>query len=100
MFPASTPAEHYRRGVELWSSNRGAALEEFRAAASGGSLEAHYYLGLGYVEGKNLHALKRAEVVAALQHFQAAQRGGEHAGEARRYAQELEREFDRLRNQR
>ncbi|MDQ3745576.1 MAG: tetratricopeptide repeat protein, partial [Acidobacteriota bacterium] len=98
--PASTPAEHYRRGVELWSANRAAALAEFQAAASAGSPDAHYYLGLGYVEGKNLHALKRAELVAALQHFQAAQRGGEHAGDARRYAQELEREFDRLRNQR
>lgn len=97
---ASTPAEHYRRGVELWSSNRGAALAEFQAAASAGNADAHYYLGLGYVEGKNLHTLKRAEVVAALQHFQAAQHGGEHAGDARRYAQELEKEFDRLRNQR
>jgi len=38
-------------------------------------------------------------LVAALQHFQAAQRGGEHAAEARRYVQELEREFDRLRKQ-
>ena len=97
---AATPAEHYRRGVELWSSNRGAALVEFRAAAAGGSADAPYYLGLSYVEGKNLRALKRAELVAALQYFQqAAQRGGEHAGDARRYAQELEREFDRLRNQ-
>ena len=77
-----------------------AALGEFRAAAAGGNPDAHYYLGLSYVEGKSLHTLKRAEVVAALQHFQAAQRGGEHAAEARRYAQELEKEFDRRRNQR
>jgi tetratricopeptide (TPR) repeat protein len=96
---AATPAERYRRGVELWSSNRSAALEEFRAAAAGGNADAHYYLGLGYVEGRGLHALKRAEVVAALQHFQMAQRGGEHAADARRYEQELERVFDRLRKQ-
>ena len=95
----ATPAERYRHGVELWSSNRAAALEEFRAAAAGGSADAHYYLGLGYVGGRSVHALKRAELVAALQHFQAAQRGGEHAAEARRYVQELEREFDRLRKQ-
>ena len=96
--PAS-PAERYGRGVQLWSSNRGAALEEFRAAASGGNLDAHYYLGLAYVEGRNAGSLKRAEVVAALQHFQLAQRGGQHASQARGYAQQLEKEFDRLRRQ-
>ena len=57
-----SPAERYGRGVQLWTSNRVAALEEFRAAAAGGNLDAHYYLGLSYVEGKNLHALNRAEV--------------------------------------
>jgi tetratricopeptide (TPR) repeat protein len=98
--PASaSPAEHYHRGVELWSSNRSAALNEFRAAASGGNPDAHYYLGLSYVEGRDMHALKRAEVVAALQHFQIAERGGQHAAEARSYAQQLEKEFDRLRKQ-
>jgi tetratricopeptide (TPR) repeat protein len=91
-----SPAEHYRRGVELWSSNRATALEEFRAAAGGGNADAHYYLGLGYVEGRNLHALKRAEVVAALEHFQRAERG-QFAEQSRRYAQQLENEFDRLR---
>jgi tetratricopeptide (TPR) repeat protein len=92
-----SPAEHYSRGSGLWSSNRAAALEEFRAAASGGNLDAHYYLGLSYVEGKNLHALQRAEVVAALQHFQLAQRGRQYVAESRRYEQQLEKEFDRLR---
>jgi TPR repeat protein len=96
---ASSPAERYGRGVQLWSSNRGAALEEFRAAASGGNFDAHYYLGLAYVEGRSTGSLKRAEVVAALQHFQLAQRGGQHASQARGYAQQLEREFDRLRRQ-
>ncbi len=96
--PAS-PSERYGRGVRLWPSNRGAALEEFRAAAAGGNFDAHYYLGLAYVEGRNAGSLKRAEVVAALQHFQLAQRGGQHASQARGYAQQLEKEFDRLRRQ-
>jgi tetratricopeptide (TPR) repeat protein len=95
--PAS-PAERYGRGVQLWSSNRGAALEEFRAAAAGGNLDAHYYLGLAYVEGRKPGSLQRAEVVAALQHFQLAERG-QHAAQARGYAQQLEKEFDRLRRQ-
>jgi tetratricopeptide (TPR) repeat protein len=94
--PAS-PAERYGRGVQLWPSNRGAALEEFRAAAAGGNVDAHYYLGLAYVEGRRLGSLQRAEVVAALQHFQLAQRGS-HAAQARSRAQQLEKEFDRLRN--
>ncbi|HEU4594943.1 MAG TPA: tetratricopeptide repeat protein [Pyrinomonadaceae bacterium] len=94
---ASTPAEHYRRGVELWSSNRAAALNEFRAA--GNNPEAQYYLGLGIVEGRDLRSLKRAEIVAALQFFQNAQRGGQFASQARRHAQQLEREFDRLKRQ-
>jgi tetratricopeptide (TPR) repeat protein len=92
----ASPAEHYRRGVELWSSNRSAALGEFRAA--GNSPDANYYLGLSYVEGRDMRSLKRAEIVAALQHFQIAQRG-QFAGQARNYAQQLEREFDRLRKQ-
>jgi tetratricopeptide (TPR) repeat protein len=96
--PAS-PSERYGRGLRLWPSNRGAALEEFRAAAAGGNFDAHYYLGLAYVEGRNAGSLKRAEVVAALQHFQLAQRGGQHASQARGYAQQLEKEFDRLRRQ-
>ncbi|MDT5272831.1 MAG: Tetratricopeptide repeat [Acidobacteriota bacterium] len=97
--PAPTsPAERYGRGVHLWATNRGAALEEFRAAAAGGNADAHYYLGLAYVEGRKTSSLQRAEVVAALQHFQLAQRG-EHAAQARGYAQQLEKEFDRLRRQ-
>ncbi len=95
--PASTPAEHYRRGVELWSSNRAAALNEFRAA--GNNPEAQYYLGLGIVEGRDPRSLKRAEIVSALQYFQNAQRGGKFVDPARRHAQQLEREFDRLKRQ-
>lgn len=95
--PAS-PVERYGRGVQLWPTNRGAALQEFRAAAAGGHTDAHFYLGLAYVEGRSLSRLQRAEVVAALQHFQLAQRG-QHAARARDYAQQLEKEFDRLRRQ-
>lgn len=96
---AVTPEAHYRQGQQLWSSDRASALGEFRAAAAGGNYDAHYYLGLSYVEGRNLHALKRAEVVAALQHFQLAQRGRQFVAESRRYQQQLEKEFDRLRGQ-
>jgi TolA-binding protein len=95
---ASTPAEHYQRGVELWSSNRGAAFQEFQAAASGGQVDANYYLGLSYVEGRDIHSLNRASLIAALRYFQLAQRpGGQHVSESRRYEQELGREFDRMR---
>ncbi|HYY97760.1 MAG TPA: tetratricopeptide repeat protein, partial [Pyrinomonadaceae bacterium] len=96
---AATPEEHYRRGQGLWASDRGAALAEFREAAAGGDYDAHYYLGLSYVEGRSIHTLKRAEVVAALQHFQLAQRGRQYVAESRRYQQQLEKEFDRLRGQ-
>ena len=84
--------------MQLWSSNRSEALRLFRAAAAVGNPDAHYYLGLGYVEGRDLGSLKRAEIGAALQHFQNAQRG-QHAARARHYAQQLEREFDRIRKQ-
>jgi tetratricopeptide (TPR) repeat protein len=95
---ASSPSEHYQRGVELWSSNRAAAFQEFQSAANGGNADANYYLGLYYVEGKDIHGLSRAALLAALRHFQLAQRGGgSHASEARRYEQQLDREFDRLR---
>ncbi len=91
-----SPTESYQRGVQLWSSNRGEALRLFRAAASGGNPDAHYYLGLSYVEGRDIKTLKRAELLAALQHFQNAQRG-QNAARARQYAQQLEQEFDRIR---
>jgi tetratricopeptide (TPR) repeat protein len=93
-----TPDERYRRGVELWGGNRGAAVTEFLAAARSGNPDAYYYLGLNLVEGKNLSTLKRAEVVAALRYFQTAQ-SGSHGAQARRYVQQLEKEFDRVRGQ-
>jgi tetratricopeptide (TPR) repeat protein len=95
---ALTPAERYRRGVELWGSNRGAALGEFRAAAAAGNADASYYLGLSFVEGRDLSTLKRAEIVSALGHFQRAQ-SGSNGAQARRYAQQLEKEYDRIRGQ-
>ena len=95
---ALTPAERYRRGVELWGSNRGAALGEFRAAAAAGNPDASYYLGLSLVEGRDLSTLKRAEVVSALSHFQRAQ-SGSNGAQARRYVQQLEKEYDRIRGQ-
>ncbi len=91
---ASTPAEHYQRGVELWSSNRAAAVREFLQAQ--GNPDADYYLGLNLVEGKDLSNLNRAALVAALGYFQRAERGP-HAAQARRYAQQLGVEFDKLR---
>ena len=93
-----SPAERYRRGVELWGGNRGAAVNEFRAAAAAGVSDANYYLGLNLVEGRDLSTLKRAEVVAALSYFQRAQ-SGSHGAQARRYAQQLEKEYDRIRGQ-
>ena len=94
----ASPAEHYQRGVELWSSNRAAAFQEFQEAAGGGNVDANYYLGLSYVEGKDMHSLNRAALGAALRHFQIAERG-QFAAQSRRYAQQLEKEFDRLHKQ-
>ena len=93
-----SPDERYRRGVELWGSNRAAAVSEFIAASRGGHPDAYYYLGLNLVEGRDLSTLKRAEVVSALAYFQNAQRGP-HAAQSRRYAQQLEKEYDRIRSQ-
>ncbi len=93
------PADRFRRGVELWATNRPAALSEFRAAARGGNPDAHYYIGLSYVEGKNINSLNRAEVVAALEQFQLAQRGGRFNEQSRRYAEQLGKALDRMRRQ-
>jgi tetratricopeptide (TPR) repeat protein len=91
----SSPDEHYARGVQLWSSNRQAALQEFRAA--GNHPDANYYLGLSYVEGRDVRRLDRASLVAALRHFQIAQ-SGRFNGQAQQYVRQLGREFDRTRN--
>ena len=96
--PARTAQEHYRRGLALWSANRRAALEAFRAAAPSNP-DAYYYLGLGYAEGREPKTLKQAELVAALQYFQLAQRGT-HRAAASKYVERLGKEYDRRRSQR
>lgn len=93
--PARTAQEHYRRGLALWSANRQAALEAFRAAAPSNP-DAYYYLGLGYAEGREPKTLKQAELVAALQYFQLAQRGT-HRAQASKYVERLGKEYDRRR---
>ncbi|MEJ7616987.1 MAG: tetratricopeptide repeat protein [Pyrinomonadaceae bacterium] len=49
--PKLTAADHYQRGVELWGSNRGAAVGEFLQAQ--GVPDANYYLGLNIAEGRD-----------------------------------------------
>lgn len=97
--PDQVPADPFKRGTELWASNRTAAVAAFQTAARSGNPDAHYYLGLSYVEGKDLRTLKRAELIAALEHFQVAAQRGNYTAQSRRYAQQLEKEFDRLRKQ-
>jgi tetratricopeptide (TPR) repeat protein len=89
---ATTPAEHYRRGVDWWGSNRAAAVREFLAAQ--GNPDAAYYLGLNLAEGRDPSTLGRAQLVSALYYFQVAARGS-HAAQARRYADQLGKEYDR-----
>lgn len=95
---ASVVTDHYRRGLDMWEHNRQSAVEEFRVAAQSNP-DAYYYLGLNLAEGRDPHKLQRAELVAALQYFQLAQRGA-HRAEAAQYAERLGREYDRRRNQR
>ncbi len=94
---ALPPAQRYARGIELWSSNRAAAVTEFRAAA-GSNPDAYYYLGLSIAEGRAPRTLQRAELGAALQYFQNAKRGRFRV-EAERYENLLGAEFDRRRNE-
>ncbi|MGI9104710.1 MAG: tetratricopeptide repeat protein [Pyrinomonadaceae bacterium] len=95
---ALSPAEHYQRGVGLWTTNRAAAVAEFRAAAERGNSEASYYLGLSLAEGRDPRALKRADLVAALVHFGRARKSRFRAPAAT-YEEQLGRELDRRRNQ-
>ena len=89
-----SPRERYERGVRLWASNRQAAVSDFAAAAQSGNADANYYLGLNLAEGREPRAMKRGELMAALTYFQRARRG-RHAGDARRYEDQLLREYDR-----
>jgi hypothetical protein len=89
-----SPRERYERGVRLWGSNRQAAVSDFAAAAQAGNADANYYLGLNLAEGRDARAMKRGELMAALTYFQRARRG-RHSGDARRYEEQLMREYDR-----
>jgi hypothetical protein len=93
---AASPKDHYARGVELWRTNRAAALSEMGTAAQSGNADASYYLGLNLAEGRDPRALRRAELVAALTYFQRARRS-HFSAEARRYEDSLVREYDRRR---
>ncbi len=86
--------DYFNRGLALWGSNRASALNEFRAAARAGSSEARYYLGLSIAEGREPKTLKRAELLAALEHFQYAQ-NGKFGPQARRYVGQLDKEYGR-----
>ncbi|MDT7604192.1 MAG: Tetratricopeptide repeat [Acidobacteriota bacterium] len=93
---AASSKEHFARGVELWRTNRAAALTELGTAAQKGNADASYYLGLNLAEGRDPRALKRAQLIAALTYFQRA-RHGRFASEARRYEDSLGKEYDRRR---
>lgn len=96
----SAPRERFERGVALWSQNRAAALEEFRAASRAGISDAYYYLGLNIAEGRDPRQLSRAELISALYYFQMARAGGGRtAAQARRYEERLGQEYDRRRGQ-
>jgi hypothetical protein len=93
--PVLSADDHYRRGVQLWEGNRRAALEEFRAAASGGVADAYYYLGSEYYsEGRDPKTLGEGELRAALNYFLRAG-GGPHSAQATRAAQALGKEYER-----
>ncbi|HEV2879805.1 MAG TPA: tetratricopeptide repeat protein [Pyrinomonadaceae bacterium] len=95
---SGSPSDQYQRGVALWTTNRAAAIAEFRAAAGRGNSDASYYLGLSIAEGRDPRTLKRAELVAALVHFGRARRG-KFRGQSVTYEEQLGRELDRRRNQ-
>jgi tetratricopeptide (TPR) repeat protein len=95
---SGSPSDQYQRGVALWTTNRGAALAEFRAAAERGNSDASYYLGLSIAEGRDPRSLRRAELVAALVHFGRARRG-KFRGQSVTYEEQLGRELDRRRTQ-
>jgi len=93
-----SPAARYERGASLWVANRGAALAEFRAAATAGHADAYYYLGLSMAENREPKDLSRAELVAALNYFQHA-RAGRFSNQARGYEERLGKEYDKRRKQ-
>jgi tetratricopeptide (TPR) repeat protein len=95
---SGSPSDQFQRGLVLWTTNRAAALAEFRSAAERGNSDASYYLGLSIAEGRDPRSLKRAELVAALVHFGRARRG-KFRGQSVTYEEQLGRELDRRRTQ-
>jgi hypothetical protein len=96
--PALSPSEHYQRGLQLWASNRRAALEEFRAAVPAVP-DAYYYLGSEHFsEGRDVKSLSDGELRAALNYFTRVT-SGPHSGQASRYVQALGKEYDRRKRQ-
>lgn len=92
--PALSATDHYQRGVQLWATNRRAALEEFRAAVPAVP-DAYYYLGSEYYsEGRDIKTLSDGELRAALNYFLRATTGP-HSGQASRSAQLLGKEYER-----
>jgi hypothetical protein len=89
-----SPADHYQRGVQLWATDRRAALQEFRAAVPAVP-DAYYYLGSEYYsEGRDVKSLSDGELRAALNYFTRAT-SGPHSAQANRYVQALGKEYDR-----
>jgi hypothetical protein len=96
--PALSATDHYQRGVQLWERDRRSALEEFRAAVPGVA-DAYYYLGSEYYsEGRDPKSLNDGELRAALNYFLRAT-GGPHSGQAKVYAQQLGKEYERRKKQ-
>ncbi|MCP9494253.1 MAG: bacterial transcriptional activator domain-containing protein [Pyrinomonadaceae bacterium MAG19_C2-C3] len=91
------PAERFRRAIQLWTRDRTSALPELRAVAAE-IPEANYYLGLSFAEGRDPKELARAELLAALRHFQLA-RNTQFSQQARRYEEQLTAEYDKRRSQ-
>jgi hypothetical protein len=92
--PALSASDHYQRGIQLWATDRRAALEEFRAAVPVVP-DAYYYLGLEYYpEGHDAKTLSDGELKAALNYFLRAT-SGPHSGQASHHAQLLGKEYER-----
>ena len=97
--PALSANEHYQRGVQMWEGNRRAALEEFRAAATGGVADAYFYLGSEYYPaGRDPKTLSDGELRAALNYFLRAT-SGPHSAQASSSAQALGKEYERRKKQ-
>jgi hypothetical protein len=92
--PALSATDRYQRGVQLWPTDRRAALEAFRSAVPGVP-DAYYYLGSEYYpEGRDARTLSDGELRAALNYFLRAT-SGPHSAQASRSAHLLGKEYER-----